>query len=184
MNLSKKELLVTLCVEHHVERASGCAFQPGVKAGFRVRREPVKKNAQGVAGIEMSYSGIPLRPDGRIRLSHQIRGAELAKQFARGIVREANITVAKFLIEDGSAEKSPHLLFFDRFARRRQNVTAPGKDSARNLPIERGEKRERPLFKGENGISTPQLDVMGGSEAINIGGIDTQRLNRIIQFMR
>ncbi|PYU88013.1 MAG: hypothetical protein DMG51_00615, partial [Acidobacteria bacterium] len=41
-----------------------------------------------------------------------------------------------------------------------------------------------PLFKGENGIATPQLDMMGGSNAINIGGIDTQRLNRIIQFMR
>jgi hypothetical protein len=28
------------------------------------------------------------------------------------------------------------------------------------------------------------LDVMGGSNAVNIGGIDAQRLDRIIQFMR
>ena len=125
-----------------------------------------------------------MRPDGSIRLSHKIRGAELAKKFAGGIVRKAEITIDEFLIEDGSSEKAPHLLFFDGFARGRQNVTAPGKDGARNLPIKRGEKRERPIFKGKNGIAAPQLDVIGRSDAINIGGIDAQRLNRIIQFMR
>ncbi len=125
-----------------------------------------------------------MRTDGSVRLRHKIRGAELAKKFAGGIVREAEITVDEFLIEDRSAEKTPHLLFFDRIARSRQNVTAPGKDGAGNLLIERREKGERPLFKGENGIAAPQLDVIGGCDAINIGGIDAQRLDRIIQFMR
>ena len=119
MNLSEEELLVTLSVKHHIERTSGRAFKPGVKAGLGVGRQPIKKNAKSVTGIEMSHGGIPLRPDGRIRLRHEIGGAELAEKFAGGVVREAEITVDKFLIEDGGAEKTPHLLFFDWIARGR-----------------------------------------------------------------
>ncbi len=63
-------------------------------------------------------------------------------------------------------------------------MAAPGKNSAGNLPIERREKGERTLFKGENGVAAAQLDVIGGGDAIDICGIDAQRLNRIIQFMR
>ncbi len=108
----------------------------------------------------------------------------MAKKFVCGIVREAQIAVDEFLIEDRSAKKAPHLLFFDRITRGRQDMTAPGIDGARNPPIERREKGERPLFKGENGIAAPQLDVIGGSDAINIGDIDAQGLYRIIQFTR
>jgi len=109
-----------------------------------------------------------LRSDGSIRLNRKIGGAELAEKFARGVVREAEITVDEFLIEHGSAEKTPHLLFFDRIAWGRQNVAAPGKDSAGNLPIERGEKGDRTFVKGENGVAAAQLDVIGGSDAIDI----------------
>ncbi len=89
-----------------------------------------------------------MRSDGSIRLNRKIRGAELAEKFAGGIVREAELTVEELLIEDGSAEKTPHLLFFDRIARGRQNVTAAGKDGAADLSVERGEKGERTLVKG------------------------------------
>ena len=109
-----------------------------------------------------------MRSDGSIRLNRKIGGAELAEKFAGGVVREAEITVDEFLIEHGSAEKTPHLLFFDRIARGRQNVTAPGKDGAGNLPIERGEKGDRTFVKGENGVAAAQLDVIGGSDAIDI----------------
>src|ERR1700674_459463 len=168
VNLSEEKLLVTLCVKHHIERTGGRAFKPGVKAGLGVGRQPIKKNAKSVAGIELSYGGIPLHRDGRIGLSHEIGGPELAVKFAGGVVREAEITVDEFLVEDGSAEKPPHLLFFDRIARGRQNVTTPGKDSAGNLPIERGEKDDRTFVKGEHGVAAAQLDVIGGSDAIDI----------------
>src|SRR4029077_12658114 len=105
-----------------IERAGGRAFEPRVKAGFRTGRQPVKKNAQGVAGIELRYGGIPLRADGSICLGREIRGAELAKKFGGGIVRETEITVDEFLIEDGRAEKTPHLLLFDGVARDCENV--------------------------------------------------------------
>ena len=80
--------------------------------------------------------------------------------------------------------ENAHLLFFDRFARRLENVTASGEDSAGDLPIERGEKGDDALFKRDNGITAPQLDVIGGGDAIDIGGIDAQRSDGIVQFMR
>jgi len=184
VKLPEKEWLVPLRVKYDIERAGGRTFEPGIKAGLRVGRKPVKKNAQGVAGIELRYGGIPLCADGSIGLGREIRGAELAKKFGGGIVRETEITVDEFLIEDGRAEKTPHLLLFDGIARDRENVTAPGKNSACNPAIERGEKGDRTLFKGENGIASAQLDVIRGGEAINIGGIDAQRPDRIIQFVR
>ncbi len=182
--MPEKELLVTLRVKHDIERAGGRTFKLRVKAGLRIGRQPIEENAKGIAGIELGYRGIPLRPDRRIRLNRKTRGAELAKEFASSIVREPEIAVDKFLIEDRSAEKTPHLLFFDRIARGRQDVTAPGEDRARNLPIERKEKGERAFIKRENRIAAPQLDVIGRCDAINIGDIDAQRLDRIVQFMR
>ena len=177
-------MLVTLRVKHDIERAGGRTLKPRVKAGLRIGGQPIEENAKGIAGIELSYRGIPLRPDRRIRLNRKIRGAELAKEFASSIVREPEITVDKFLIKDRSAEKAPHLLFFDRVARSRQNVTAPGEDGARNLPVERREKGERAFIKRENCIAAPQLDVIGRCDAINIGDIDAQGFDRIVQFMR
>jgi hypothetical protein len=121
---------------------------------------------------------------GSIGLGRKIRGLELAKKFAGGIVGEAEITADEFLVEDGRAEKTPHLLFFDGIARSRQHVAAPGKNGAGNLAIEGEEKGEGTLLEGENRVAAAQLDVIGGSEAIDVCGIDAQRLDGIIQFMR
>lgn len=153
MDLSEKKLLVTLCVQHHIKRAGDRAFHLGVKAGLRIGGKPIVENSQSIPGIELSNGGIPSHSDGSFRLDRKIRGLELAKKFAGSIVREAEIAVDEFLIEDGRAEKTPHLLLFDRFAGSCQNMAAPGKDDARNLPIEWREKGECPLFKRENRIA-------------------------------
>src|SRR5260370_42319951 len=63
-------------------------------------------------------------------------------------------------------------------------MTAPEKDSTSDLPVERGEKCKRALFKGENGIAAAKLDAIHGSEVINAGGVDPQSLDDIKQFMR
>src|SRR4029077_14198850 len=105
--LSEKKLLVALCVQHHIEQSGDRAFQPGVKARLRVGRKPIKENAQSVAGTKTGYGGIPLGRDGGIRLDRKIRAMKLPKKFASGIVREAEIAVDEFLIEDRSAEKTP-----------------------------------------------------------------------------
>ncbi len=51
VELAKDEWLVPLGVEHHVESAGGCALKPGIETGLRMGRQPVKKNAKGIAGI-------------------------------------------------------------------------------------------------------------------------------------
>src|SRR5260370_35402638 len=117
VKLPEEELLVTLRVKQDIERAGGRTLKPRVKAGLRIGGQPIEENAKGIAGIELSYRGIPLRPDRRIRLNRKIRGAELAKEFATRIVLEPEIPVDKFLIKDRIPEKPPLLLFFYRVPR-------------------------------------------------------------------
>src|SRR5437879_9916814 len=169
VNLSEKELLVSLRVKHDIERASGRCFQSGVEAGPRVGRQAFSENAKSVAGIELSHRGVPLRADRCIRLRRKICGVELPEKFAGGVVRETQIAVDEFLVEDRRAEKTPHLLFFYRIARDRQRVTTPGKHGARNLPIQREEKGEGTFLKRENRLATAQLDVVCGRDAIHTG---------------
>src|SRR5947207_2318839 len=180
VNLSEKELLVPLRVKHDIERASGRAFKSSVEAGPGVGRQPFNENAKAVAGIELSHRGVPLRADRCIRLRRKICSSELPEKFPGGVVRETQIAVDEFLIEDRRAEKTPHLLFFYWIARDRQRVAAPGKHGAGNLSIERREKGEGPFLKRENRLATAQLDVVCGRDAINSRGIDSERLDRII----
>ena len=121
-----------------------------------------------------------MRADRCIRLRREICGVELPEKFPGGVVRETQIAVDEFLIEDRRSEKTPHLLFFYRIARDCQHVAAPGKNSAGNLPIERREKGEGTFLKRENRLATAQLDVVCGRDAINSRGIDSERLDRII----
>jgi len=99
-------------------------------------------------------------------------GVELAKKFVRAVVGETKIAAEELLVEDGCAKKAPHLLFFDRIARSRQNVTSPGENRAGDLPLQRRKKGELTLFKGENRIAAAQLNAVGGNDVINIAGID------------
>src|SRR5258708_29305551 len=184
MNLSEDEWLIALTVKNYIERTGGRAFKPGIKTRPGMGRQLIKQNAKRVNRIDSSQSGIPLRRKGRICLRCKIRGAELAKEFVGRTVCEAKITVDEFLVEDGGAKKTPHLLLFDGFARRRQNVAAPGKDGAGNLPVKRRKKAERPFVKGEDGVAAPQLNAIGGRDAISIGGVDAERLDGIVEFMR
>ena len=105
---------------------------------------------------------------------------ELPEKFPGGVVRETQITVDEFLIEDRREEKTPHLLFFYRIARDCQHVTAPGKNGTGNLSIERREKGEGTFLKREKRLATAQLDVVYGRDAINTGRIDSQCRDRII----
>src|SRR5437016_14165691 len=180
VNLSEKELLVPLRVKHDSERARGRAFKSGVEAGPGVGRQPFSENAKSVAGIELSHGGVPLRADRCIRLRRKICGVELPEKFAGGVVRETQIAVDEFLVEDRRAEKTPHLLFFYRIARDRQRVTTPGKHGARNLPIQRQEKGAATFLKRDNHLATAQLNLGRRRDAIHTAGTDSERLDHIL----
>src|SRR5258708_12071551 len=126
-----------------MERDSGQGLDIGVKTGLGVCRQAVGKNPESVAGIELSYGGFPLSRDGSIHLSRQSGGTELTQKFVDGVVREAEVGANKILIENRRAEKKTHLLFFDGLPRRRQDMASPGKDRARNLPVQSGENANR-----------------------------------------
>jgi hypothetical protein len=59
-------------------------------------------------------------------------------------------------------------------------MAAAGKDCARDIPVERGEKGEGAFFEGEDCIAAAELDPVFGDEVVNGGRIDTESVNRII----
>src|SRR5258708_17681020 len=99
--LREEEWLVTFYVENDIERACGHAFDIGVKTGLGICRQPVGKNPESVAGIELSYGGFPLSRDGSIHLSRQSGRTELTQKFVAGGVREAGAGADKILVAYG-----------------------------------------------------------------------------------
>jgi hypothetical protein len=77
-----------------------------------------------------------------------------------------------------------HLLFLDWITRDREDMAAAGEYSTSDAAIEGGEESDMAFFKGEDGIATAKLDAVGGSDAVDSGGIDAQSIDCIIKFVR
>src|SRR5260370_27694451 len=71
VDLPEKKLLVTLCVQHHIERAGDCPFQFGVKARLRVGGKPIEENSQSKHRIELGHRSVPLPSNGGIHLGRK-----------------------------------------------------------------------------------------------------------------
>ncbi len=86
---------------------------------------------------------------------------QIAAQLRFGIVRKTQISAAEILVDHRSAEKTRQLLFFDRVARNREDVSATGEDGAGNVATERRKESEIALFKEKFGIATAQFNATG-----------------------
>ena len=117
VKLTEEERLVSLHIQHDIEKPGGGAVQPGIEVGFWILREAIKENAQGLAGVEMRQDGLPSNDEGQIHLRREIGGVELAKEFVRGIVGETEISGVELLIKDRRTEEIGHLLLFDGITR-------------------------------------------------------------------
>jgi len=107
----------------------------------------------------------------------------LAKEFAGGVVGEAEISSEELLIQDGCAEEVAHLLFFDGIAREGQGVAAASEDDTGDLAVQRGEECQRTLVEGKNGIAAAEFDAIGGGDVIDGCRVDAQSIQRIVQFV-
>ncbi len=137
-----------------------------------------------MTGVELSENGFPLHEERSIRLRYKIGRAKLTKKFLCGAIGETNISADKVLIQNRCTQEIAHLLLLDRITREGEGMAAAGEDGAGDMAIDRGEKSECTFFKGENCITTAELDAIGGSDVIDGGGIDAQSLDGIIQFVR
>jgi len=73
-----------------------------------------------------------------------------------------------------------HLLFLCRVARESKGMAATREDGASDPPVESGEKGKRAFFEREDSIAAAELNVVGGSDVVNRGRIDTESSDCII----
>ena len=109
---------------------------------------------------------------------------ELAQKIIRGVIGEAHIGAEEFLVQNGSAEKVSHLLFFHWFARECQSMASAGEDKASDATVEGSEKSEFALFEVYFHIATAEFDAVGGGEFVSGRRVDTQVVDGVVEFVR
>jgi len=109
---------------------------------------------------------------------------ELRQEVLRGVVGEAHVNRDKLLVENGSAEKTGHLLLFDRVPGESQGVAESGEDNAGDAAFEGFKKGELSLFKGEYQIGLTQLNAVRGGDGVNLMRVQAKGIERVQKFTR
>ena len=125
-------------------------------------------------GLNCATKRVRERSEGSVQLRSKISRMELAKEIVGGVIGEAHVGAEEFLVENGSAQKMSHLLFFDRFARKRQAWPRPEKTNPVMLAVNGSQKSEFAFFEIEFHVAAAEFDAVGGSELVGGGGIETQ----------
>ena len=102
----------------------------------------------------------------RVLLRRDLGILELAKELVRGVVRETQAHVGEVLVENRSAEKTGHLLFFDGAAGRREDVAAPGEHCAGDAAVER-QRRSASLPCSKESFASARRSSMRSARAIS-----------------
>ncbi len=87
------------------------------------------------------------------------------------------------MIENRSAKEAPHLLFLYRIARHGKHVAAAGENGSRDPSLQRGKESQSSFFQGDHRIAAAKRNAILGDQVINLGRIDRQCVDRIVQFM-
>src|ERR1700674_1145127 len=125
---------------------------------------------------------LPAGRVGSVSLGNYVGALELAEEIAGRIVGEAQVGGSEFLVQDGSAQKASHLLLFHGITREGEGVAPPGEDGPRDVAIKRSEKSQFTFVEREFDIAPAQRDAVRGFERIDGGGINTQRVQRIVEL--
>jgi len=126
---------------------------------------------------------LPTGRGGAVGFRFESRGLELMQQVGGSCVGETNVGAGKILVEDRRVEEASHLLLFDGFARKSENVAAAGKDGAGDLVIERGKKNQLSLIERDFRIAATKLDAMLGFNLISGSGVEAQGIKSIVELM-
>lgn|SRR5271165_1072319 len=109
---------------------------------------------------------------------------KLAEKLVRGVIGEAYICAEKFLVQNGSAQKVSHLLFFHGFAREGQCVAAAGENETGDVTIHGSEKSEFAFFEINFDVAAAEFDAVGGCELIGGRRIESQGVESVVEFVR
>lgn len=76
-----------------------------------------------------------------------------------------------------------HLLFFHDIARKSQGMAAAGEDEAGDPAVDGREESEFAFFEIDLDVAAAKFDTVGGNELVGGGGIKTQGVECVIEFV-
>jgi hypothetical protein len=76
-----------------------------------------------------------------------------------------------------------HLLFFHDIARESQGVASAGEDEASDVAVDGRQEGEFAFFEIYLDVAAPEFDAVGGNELVGGGGIKTQGVERVVEFV-
>ncbi len=182
--LSEEKLLIAASVHDDVERAGGYAVHPGEEGRPRIRRQEVDENTKSVVLIDAGERRLPLGQESRIRLWRETSFAKLKEQLIGRSICEAKVGAAECFVENRRPEKAAHLLLFDGITRRGKHMAAAGENRSGDASMERREEGEGPFFQRNDRIAAAKLDALFRYETIDLGRIDSQPIDGVVQFVR
>src|SRR5207244_3185248 len=159
-------------------------------------RQEVDENTKSVVLIDAGERRLPLGQESRIRLWRETSFAKLKEQLIGRSICEAKVGAAECFVENRRPEKAAHLLLFDGITRRGKHMAAAGENRSGDASMERREEGEGPFFQRNDRIAAAKLDALFRSiaaakldalfryETIDLGRIDSQPIDGVVQFVR
>ena len=100
----------------------------------------------------------------------EIGGVELAEEIVGGVIGEADVGAEEFLVENRSAQKMRHLLFFHDLAWKGESMAAAGEDEAGDAAVDGSEESEFAFFEIDFHIAATKFDAVGGDKLVSGSG--------------
>ena len=177
--LAKQEILAVHLIHQDVEWSGDDTVDAGVEKVARRGGKSFDDDAERMCGIESRDLGNPNFGERGVGDGLKASAIELRLEVLRGVVREAHVNRDKLLVENGSAEKTGHLLLFDRVPGEGQGVAESGEDNAGDAAFEGFKKGELSLFEGEHEIGLTQLNAVRGGNGVNLMRVKAKGIERV-----
>jgi len=182
--LAQHEILAAHLVHQDVERSGDDTVDAGVEKVARRGGKSFDDDAKGMRGIESRDLGNPKFGERGVGGGLKAGTIELRQEVLRGVVGEAHVNRDKLLVENGSTEKTGHLLLFDGVPRESQGVAESGEDNAGDAAFEGFKKGELSLFEGEYQVGLTQLNAVRGRDGVNLMRVKAKGIERVQKFTR
>jgi len=182
--LAKQEILAVHLIHQDIEWSGDDTVDAGVEKVARRGGKSFDDDAERMCGIESRDLGNPNFGERGVGDGLKASVMELRQEVLRGVVGEAHVNRDKLLVENGSAEKTGHLLLFDRVSGESQGVAESGEDNAGDAAFEGFKKGELSLFKGEYQIGLTQLNAVRGGDGVNLMRVQAKGIERVQKFTR
>lgn len=176
--LADEDILGARVVEEDIEGAGNNAIDAGMEKMARRGVELFHEDALRVRRIKLLEFEAPKGDEAVVLGGCNTDVAQLFEQVLCGIVCETHVRGEELLIENGSAEKTRQLLFFDWVTRKREGVAEAGEDESRDAAFKGFKKRDSAFGEKEGDVCLADFDAVLARYGVNGLIVEAKRVER------